>query len=144
MCRTAFVPERGDAVLRAVAVCFALLTAAAAQAQTPASTGRLEGIKKSGVVKIAYRADAKPFSFVTDTKAAAGFSIDLCKLVAKSIAADLGRGELKIEWVPVTLQTRFSAVATGKADMECGSSTVTLGRMKEVDFSNVVSWKRPG
>jgi ABC-type amino acid transport substrate-binding protein len=40
--------------------------------------------------------------------------------------------------VPVTLQSRFSAVASGKADMECGSSTVTLGRMKEVDFSNFI------
>ena len=46
--------------------------------------------------------------------------------------------ELKIEWVPVTVETRFSAVASGKADMECGSSTVTLSRMKEMDFSNLV------
>jgi len=38
----------------------------------------------------------------------------------------------------VTVQTRFSAVASGKADMECGSSTVTLGRMKEVDFSSFI------
>ena len=44
----------------------------------------------------------------------------------------------QIEWVPVNVQTRFSAVSSGKADMECGSSTVTLGRMKEVDFSNVI------
>jgi ABC-type amino acid transport substrate-binding protein len=29
-------------------------------------------------------------------------------------------------------------VASGKADMECGSSTVTLGRMKVVDFSSFV------
>ncbi|MGA8931928.1 MAG: transporter substrate-binding domain-containing protein, partial [Pseudolabrys sp.] len=32
----------------------------------------------------------------------------------------------------------FTTVASGKADMECGSSTATLGRMKEVDFSNFV------
>ena len=38
----------------------------------------------------------------------------------------------------MTVQTRFTAVASGKADMECGSSTMTLGRMKDVDFSNVV------
>jgi ABC-type amino acid transport substrate-binding protein len=40
--------------------------------------------------------------------------------------------------VPVNVQTRFSTVASGKADMECGASTVTLGRMKEVDFSNYI------
>ena len=38
----------------------------------------------------------------------------------------------------MTVQTRFTAVASGKADMECGSSTMTLGRMKDVDFSNFV------
>src|SRR5262245_15703066 len=65
-----------------------------------------------------------------------GFTIDICKLVVSSIARQLGVGDLKIEWVPVTLQTRFSTVASGKADMECGASTATLGRMKEVDFSN--------
>jgi ABC-type amino acid transport substrate-binding protein len=37
--------------------------------------------------------------------------------------------------VPVTIQTRFDAVVKGDADMECGSSTVTLARMKQVDFS---------
>jgi ABC-type amino acid transport substrate-binding protein len=67
-----------------------------------------------------------------------GYSIDLCKLVVTSIERQLNAGSLKIEWVPVTLQTRFSAVASGKADMECGSSTVTLGRMKEVDFSSFI------
>jgi glutamate/aspartate transport system substrate-binding protein len=45
---------------------------------------------------------------------------------------------LRIEWVPVTTRDRFEAVANGSADMECGSSTVTLGRMKEVDFSNYI------
>jgi glutamate/aspartate transport system substrate-binding protein len=39
--------------------------------------------------------------------------------------------------VPVTVQTRFTAVSSGQADMECGSSTVTLGRMKEVGFSSL-------
>jgi ABC-type amino acid transport substrate-binding protein len=45
---------------------------------------------------------------------------------------------MKIEWVPVTTQTRFDVIVQGKADLECGSSTVTLGRMKQVDFSNYV------
>ena len=39
--------------------------------------------------------------------------------------------------MPVTGQNRFTAVSSGQADMECGSSTVTLGRMKEVGFSSL-------
>jgi ABC-type amino acid transport substrate-binding protein len=111
-------------------------TAASAQTQVP-SNSRLKTIASTKVVKIGYRTDARPFSFVNDNQPV-GYSIDLCKLVVTSIEHQLGVGSLKIEWVPVTLQSRFSAVASGKADMECGSSTVTLGRMKEVDFSNFI------
>jgi ABC-type amino acid transport substrate-binding protein len=53
-----------------------------------------------------------------------------------ALEGQLGLAELKIKWVPVTVQNRFDAVAKGQADMECGSSTVTLGRMKTVDFSS--------
>jgi ABC-type amino acid transport substrate-binding protein len=112
------------------------VTAASAQTQVP-SNSRLKTVASTKIVKIAYRTDARPFSFVSNDQPA-GFTIDLCKLVVTSLEHQLNVGGLKIEWVPVTLQTRFSAVASGKADMECGSSTVTLGRMKEVDFSNFV------
>lgn len=114
----------------------AFVTAASAQTQVP-SNSRLKTIATTKVVKVGYRADARPFSFVNDNQPV-GYSIDLCKLVVASIERQLGAGALKIEWVPVTLQSRFSAVASGKADMECGSSTVTLGRMKEVDFSSFI------
>src|SRR5262245_63069696 len=116
-------------------VAFLFVTAASAQIDAPANS-RLKTIASTKTVNIAYRRDARPFSFVNDNNEPIGFSIDLCKLVANSIGRQLGVGDLKIAWVPVTLQTRFSAVASGQADMECGSSTATLGRMKEVDFSN--------
>ncbi len=122
-----------------VALCLAFfsVTVVAAQTQVP-SNSRLKAIASTKIIKIAYRADARPFSFVNDKNEPVGFTIDICKFVVASIEQQLGVGNLKIEWVPVTVQTRFSAVASGKADMECGSSTVTLGRMKEVDFSNFV------
>jgi len=108
-----------------------------AQNQIPANS-RLKTIASTKTVKIAYRTDARPFSFVNDKNEPVGFTIDLCKLVVSSIERQLGVDGLKIEWVPATVQNRFSIVANGKADMECGSSTVTLGRMKEVDFSNFI------
>ena len=113
------------------------VSVAAAQNQIPANS-RLKTIAGTKIIKIAYRTDARPFSFVNDKNEPVGFTIDLCKLVVSSIERQLGVGDLKIEWVPATVQNRFSIVATGKADMECGSSTVTLGRMKEVDFSNFI------
>jgi glutamate/aspartate transport system substrate-binding protein len=123
-------------VAACVLICFSA-TGASAQITVP-SDSRLKFITTSKTIRIAYRADARPFSFLNDRNEIAGFTIDICKLVVKSIEKQFGTDNLKIEWVPVTVQTRFSAVATNKADMECGSSTVTLGRMKEVDFSNVI------
>jgi len=130
---------------RVIALFFVFFSAAvaSAQIQTP-SNSRLQVIAKTKLIKIAYRADARPFSFLNDKGEPAGFSIDICKLVVSSLEHQLGLDSIKIEWVPVTLQTRFSAVASGKADMECGSSTVTLSRMKEVDFSNFIFLESTG
>jgi glutamate/aspartate transport system substrate-binding protein len=45
---------------------------------------------------------------------------------------------LAIKWIPVDERTRFEAMANETADMECGSTTVSLSRLKIVDFSSVV------
>ncbi len=126
-------------MFRLIAVLLSALsvTAASAQTQVP-SNSHLKTIASSKTIKLAYRTDARPFSFVNEKNEPVGFSIDICKLVVSSIERQLGGGNLKIEWVPVNVQTRFSTVASGKADMECGSSTVTLGRMKDVDFSSFI------
>ena len=114
---------------------FALFAAGAVHAQ--ALDGRLKKIAGAKAISVAYRADAVPFSFVNDKGQPDGFTIDLCKRVINSIERQLNVAGLKVNWVPVTVQTRFEAVAKGRADMECGSSTITLARMKEVDFSSV-------
>jgi ABC-type amino acid transport substrate-binding protein len=120
-------------------LCASFVAVAAASSQTqPPADSRLKSIIAKKAIRVAYRADARPFSFVNDAKEPLGYTIDLCKQVIASIAQQYKIPDLKIEWVPVTVETRFSAVANGKADMECGSSTVTLGRMKEVDFSILV------
>jgi ABC-type amino acid transport substrate-binding protein len=58
--------------------------------------------------------------------------------VVNSIERQLNVQGLQVKWLPVTTQTRFDAVAKGQADMECGSSTVTLTRLKQVDFSSYI------
>jgi glutamate/aspartate transport system substrate-binding protein len=115
---------------------FTCLVSASAQTSIP-SDSRLKSIVENKAIRIAYRTDATPFSFKNEKGEPAGFSLDLCQLVTKSIGQQFGIPAIKIEWIPVTVQTRFSAISSGQADLECGSSTITLGRMKEVDFSNV-------
>lgn len=129
-----FFPHR--TVLRVVLAAVSLVTTVAIAAGQP-SDSRLRQIGSVKTVKIAYRSDSKPFSFLNEQQEPAGYTIDLCKLIVKSLEQQVN-SPLGIEWVPVTTHDRFMTVANGAADMECGSSTVTLGRMKEVDFSNYI------
>jgi ABC-type amino acid transport substrate-binding protein len=124
-------------MLRSALSLLALLsTVAVAAAQS--TDGRLQKITSSGTIKIAHRTDATPFSFVNERKEVTGYTIDICRLVVEAMRQRLKLTALKIEWVAVTTQDRFDAIAEGRADLECGSSTVTLGRMKQVDFSSIV------
>jgi glutamate/aspartate transport system substrate-binding protein len=126
------VPHR--AILRLVLAAVALLTAAGT-ASAQASEGRLKRVDDTKTVKIAYRSDSNPFSFLNERQEPVGYTIDLCKLIVRSLEQRIN-APLSIEWVSVTTRDRFAAIASGSADMECGSSTVSLSRMKEVDFSS--------
>jgi ABC-type amino acid transport substrate-binding protein len=128
--------RRRFAVLRVVFAVFLLVMAGAAASAYPANS-RLQQIASTKSIKIGYRSDSKPFSFLNEQQEPAGYTIELCKLIVKALEREL-KVPLAIAWVPVTTHDRFTAVASGKADMECGSSTVTLGRMKVVDFSNYI------
>jgi len=124
-------------MFRTTTLALALLLAAGS-VHAQGLDGRLKTIAATKTITIAYRADATPFSFMDDKKLVGGFSIDLCKRVVNSIERQLNLQGLQIRWLPVTTQTRFDAVAKGQADMECGSSTVTLSRLKQVDFSSYI------
>lgn len=113
-----------------------LLTAVPVHAQ--GADSRLKKIAATKTITIAYRADATPFSFTDETKQMGGFSIDLCKRVVSLMENQLKLNGLQVKWHQVNTQTRFDAVAKGQADMECGSSTVTLSRLKQVDFSSYI------
>ena len=110
---------------------------ALAQTGTAQLEGRLQKIQATKTIAVAYRTDALPFSFEDDDKKPAGYMVELCRGVIGAIERQVGVVPLQVNWVPVTVQTRFTAVSSGQADMECGATTLTLGRMKQVDFSSL-------
>jgi glutamate/aspartate transport system substrate-binding protein len=123
-------------MLRICTLLCAALAASAAGAQ--ALDGHLKKIADTKTITIAHRTDAAPFSFVDANNNVTGFSVDLCRRVVASLERQLKVDKLAVKYVPVTAQTRFDAIAKGQADMECGASTVTLSRMKTVDFSSFI------
>ncbi len=113
----------------------ALIALAWAAAPAAAASATLDRIKEKGAITFAYRDGAAPFSFKDRTGRVRGYSVELCTRAALAVQRELQLKQLRIDWVPVDAATRFEAVATGRADAECGTSTITLARMKTVDFS---------
>jgi glutamate/aspartate transport system substrate-binding protein len=104
---------------------------------------RLKQIGETRLVKLAYRSDANPFSFVGANGEPDGYTVDLCKFVVQSLEGQLNT-QLAIKWVPVDTQNRIDTVASGAADMECGSTTVSFERMAKVDFSSFIFMENTG
>lgn len=96
--------------------------------------GTLKKIKGSSTFTLGYLTSAPPFSFPGPDKRPVGYSIDLCTHIASGIQKQLGIN-LKLTWVPVTTENRIDMVASGKVDIECGTSTASLSRQERVDFS---------
>ena len=117
--------------MRTLALLLAALLAVPATAQT------LTKIRKAGVINLGYIDTAPPFSSADANGEPQGYSVDLCRAVAQSIARQLKQPELRTQWVKLTIQNRLEAVRTKRVDIECGTTTWTLARQKLVDFSLV-------
>jgi len=103
--------------------------------EAAAASPTLDRIKETGKMTFSYRNAAVPFSYKDREGRVRGYSVDLCLRVAAAVQKQLSIQELKIEWVSVEADTRLEAVASGKVDADCGTTTITLARMQTVDFS---------
>jgi glutamate/aspartate transport system substrate-binding protein len=119
------------------ALCVALaLTAHSALGQDkPATIDTLKRIRDSGTITIGVREASVPFSFIDAQKQPQGYSIDLCLRVADAVKNELKLPRLDVRFVPVTSSNRIQMVKEGKVDLECGSTTNTRDRQKDVAFA---------
>jgi ABC-type amino acid transport substrate-binding protein len=114
---------------------FLLALTLALAAPAAAQTGTLEKIRKQGAITMGYLDGSAPFSFRDANGQPQGYSVDLCRAIASGIRAQLKLASLETRWVPLTIQNRLEAVKTGRVDIECSTTTWTLGRQADVDFS---------
>lgn len=118
-----------------VAAFASLLVLASLPAFNAARADTLDTVRSRGAFVIGYRTDAPPFSYVDNLNHAQGYSIDLCNRIADAVKKALGMPELKVDYAPVTAQNRIDKLESGAIDIECGSTTRTLGRQERVDFT---------
>ena len=119
----------------AVLLALAGATLGAGPAASADLDGTLKKIKATNTITLGYREASRPFSFAGDDGKPAGYSVDLCTRVAASVAKELGLSNLQVKWVKVTVENRMRSVADGTIDLECGSTTASLSRHAQVDFS---------
>ena len=120
----ASAPRLAAAILTALALIVLALSAEAAAAAT------LDRVRDTGVFRIGYRADARPYSYRNEHGQAAGYIVDLCVEVAKALGPNV-----RPEYVLVPADNRFEAVRDGRVDILCDPSTITMERRAVVDFS---------
>ena len=113
----------------------AVFLACALSAPVMAQSGTLDKIRKAGAITMGYNAGSAPFSSRDESGQPQGYSVDLCREIASGIRAQLGLAGLETRWVELTIQNRLDAVRSGRVDIECSTTTWTLARQKEVDFS---------
>ncbi len=123
-----FLEMRRLLVLGAAAL--ALASQAVFLASPAALAGTLDRVKETGVFRIGYRADARPYSYQDARGRPTGYVVELCKKVAEALGPDV-----RNEFILVHAGERFQSVHDGKIDILCDPSSVTIGRREVVDFS---------
>ena len=116
---------------------FTALAIATALCATPALAGdlpTLQKIKSSGTIVVGHRESSIPFSYLDGNQKPVGYSMDLCNKVVEAVKKELKMPALVTKLTPVTSQTRIPLMTNGTIDLECGSTTNSLERQKQVAF----------
>jgi len=117
---------------------WSMLAAAAAAflafGPTEALAGRdLDAIKQRGTLRCGVQGPSNPGFGVPNAQGVwQGFNVEICRAVAITIFNDPS----KVEFVPVTTQSRFPALAAGEVDILSNNSTWTLTRDSNVNRFN--------
>ncbi len=107
----------------------------AAADKAPVNIDTIRRIRETGTLLVGVRDTSVPFSFIDAQKQPQGYSVDLCLRVADAIKAEFKLPKLEVRFVPVTSGNRITALLEGKIDLECGSTTNTRDRQKQVAFA---------
>ena len=116
-------------------VTMALITMLASGITLAADFSTLEQVKKTKKIRIGYRADKPPRSFVDRNNVLVGYSIDLCLRMVDEMKSMLEIPDISVEYVPVNASNRFDALTNNSIDILCGVTTKTISRSEIVDFT---------
>ena len=115
----------------------ALTLVAAGLATTAAAQelgGTLKKIKDTGAITIGYRESSIPFGYLDDKQQPIGYGTEICMRIADAVKTELKMPNLKVNMQPITSSNRIPLLQNGTIDIECGSTTNSVERQKQVAF----------
>jgi glutamate/aspartate transport system substrate-binding protein len=112
-----------------------LLCAASASCAFAQDSPTLSKIRESGVITLGVRDERFPFSYLDDAQRPIGYTIDICNRIVDAVQEHLGLRDLERRYVQVDSATRIPMVANGTVDLECGVTTNTVERERDVAFT---------
>lgn len=115
----------------AIGISFTML-AISAQAQN--LTGTLKKVKDTDSITVGYRESSIPFSYLDNNGKPIGYAMELCGKIVDAVKVELKMPNLKVNYVPVTSSNRIPLMDNGTIDLECGSTTNSVARQKQVAF----------
>lgn len=97
----------------------------------------LNHIAKTGELRLGHREASHPFSYKDPaTGQVRGYSVDICTKIYEELKKELKRPDLRLTYVLVDGKNRLADLKNNVVDLECGTTTNTLERQKEVAFSH--------
>ena len=120
--------------LTRVAIALAAGLAVSVPAVAQDLTGTLKKIKDTGAITVGHRESSIPFSYLDDKQQPIGYAMDLCMKIVDAVKAELKMPNLKVNLQPVTSANRIPLMQNGTIDLECGSTTNSVERQKQVSF----------
>lgn len=112
----------------------ALAIAATTTARAEELAGTLKKIQATGAITIGYRESSIPFSYLDNRAQPIGYAIDLCMKIVDAVKLRLNMPDLEVRSQPVTSSNRIPLLKNGTIDLECGSTTNSVVRQKQVAF----------
>ena len=94
----------------------------------------LAKIKSAGVINFGVR-ESSGLGYTLGGGKFVGFHTEMGERIIDDLKKQLGTPALKTSYQPVTSQNRIPLLLNGTIDFECGSTTNTRARQKDVDFA---------
>jgi polar amino acid transport system substrate-binding protein len=96
----------------------------------------LEQIRETGLVNVALREDAFPFSYKDGNGNFSGICLELIDLIVEQIKKETNREILLVKIYESSLSNRFELVEDNIAYLECGPNTINPQTTENIQYSN--------